>query len=288
MAMTAHLFRLGDSVASSVGYCWLAAVAEMAAAASRNWPPPPEPGPLGGMSRPKVATCTPGTDPGSVHAARDFTIATLQRWGATDRREDIAIVVSELLTNALHHALPGPGAPRPRRLGLLQQGPFVLCAVADPSQQPPVPKEPSYLAETGRGLHLISALADTWGYTTPSDTGKVVWAMFSAKPAPPRYAPSRARSWAVDVARLLWHVLSCPLGSTPGGPAEGSNTMQDFTRDTVRANQLTFEYLPQGDGPLALCARGSRLALQLQLSAPALAGAGYRAFAASPLPNNVK
>jgi len=203
MAMTAHPFRLGDSVASSVGYCWLAAVAEVAAAASRNWPPPPEPGPLGGMSRPKVATCTPGTDPGSVHAARDFTIATLQRWGATDRREDIAIAVSELLTNALHHALPGPGAPRPRRplrLGLLQQGPFVLCAVADPSQQPPVPKEPSYLAETGRGLHLISALADTWGYTTPSDTGKVVWAMFSAKPAPPRYA----RRPAQDHGPLTW------------------------------------------------------------------------------------
>ena len=155
------------------------------------------------MSRPKVATCTPGTDPGSVHAARDFTIATLQRWGATDRREDIAIVVSELLTNALQHALPGPGAPRPRRplrLGLLQQGPFVLCAVADPSQQPPVPKEPSYLAETGRGLHLISALADTWGYTTPSDTGKVVWAMFSAKPAPPRYA----RCPVQDHGPLTW------------------------------------------------------------------------------------
>ena len=32
--------------------------------------------------------------------------------------------------------------------------------------------------------------------------------------------------------------------------------MQDFTRDTVRANQLTFEYLPQGDGPLALCVHG--------------------------------
>jgi len=41
-----------------------------------------------------------------------------------------------------------------------------------------VPQEPSYLAETGRGLHVISALADTWGYTTPTGTGKVVWAMF--------------------------------------------------------------------------------------------------------------
>jgi hypothetical protein len=43
-----------------------------------------------------------------------------------------------------------------------------------------VPKHPSLLAETGRGLHVIGALADAWGYTTPGDTGKVVWAMFSA------------------------------------------------------------------------------------------------------------
>ena len=32
--------------------------------------------------------------------------------------------------------------------------------------------------------------------------------------------------------------------------------MQDFERGTVRANQLTFEYLTQGDGPLALCIHG--------------------------------
>jgi hypothetical protein len=91
--------------------------------------------------------------------------------------------VSELLTNALRHALPETGETWPRspiRLGLLQPGPSVLCAVADPSRRAPVPKHPGPLAETGRGLHVIGALADAWGYTTPGDTGKVVWAVFSA------------------------------------------------------------------------------------------------------------
>ena len=32
--------------------------------------------------------------------------------------------------------------------------------------------------------------------------------------------------------------------------------MQDFETGTVRANQLTFAYLTQGDGPLALCIHG--------------------------------
>jgi len=44
--------------------------------------------------------------------------------------------------------------------------------------------------------------------------------------------------------------------------------MQDFERGTVRANQLTFEYLTQGDGPLALCIHGFRFTVQLPLPAP--------------------
>jgi hypothetical protein len=68
----------------------------------------------------------------------------------------------------------------PIRLALLQPGACVVCAVADPSRRTPVLKESGHLAETGRGLHVISALADEWGYTVPGDSGKVVWAMFSS------------------------------------------------------------------------------------------------------------
>ena len=183
--MTAPLLRPARRVADVMAWQWLAPVMEMAAMASGNWPPSPEPGPSGWTCFPRVATRTPRPDARSVRAARDFTLATVRRWGAADRAEDSAVVVSELLTNALRHALPGPGAPWPRwpvRLGLLQPGPCVLCAVADPSPRPPVPEEPGCLAETGRGLHVIGALADAWGYITPSDAGKVVWAVLATKP----------------------------------------------------------------------------------------------------------
>jgi anti-sigma regulatory factor (Ser/Thr protein kinase) len=123
--------------------------------------------------------------PKPVRSARDFAVATVQRWGAAECADDVAIVVSELVTNALRHALPAPGeAPRrrPVRLGLLRPGPCVLCAVADPGWTVPVAKEADVLAETGRGLHVVGALADLWGYTTPSNEGKAVWAMFSTHP----------------------------------------------------------------------------------------------------------
>ena len=174
-----------------MGWHWLAAAVEMAAAASGNWPLSSAPAGLLSWTRPpRIATRTLGAEARSVRAARDFTIAIMQRWGAAERCDDVVLVMSELLTNALCHALPPDPrgtAPRwPIRLALLQPGPCVLCAVADPSRRAPVPKEPCLSGETGRGLHVIDTLADMWGYTTPSDTGKVVWATFSVKPAPPQ------------------------------------------------------------------------------------------------------
>jgi Histidine kinase-like ATPase domain len=154
------------------GWHWLTAAAQMAAAAGGSWP-------LGYRS-PRVATRTPGLDAGSLRAARDFTAATLLRWGVDERRDDIVVVVSELLTNALRHACPAAATwpRRPVRLGLLQPGPAVLCAVSDPSDQVPVPRESGWCDETGRGLHVVEALSDGWGCTAPTRLGKVVWATF--------------------------------------------------------------------------------------------------------------
>lgn len=126
-----------------------------------------------------------GSDARSVRQARDFTITTVQRWGTAERHADIATVVSELVTNAARHGRPDSGEPAPRwpiRLGLVRPGPCVLCAVADLSNEPPAPKELGYLAETGRGLQVIDALSDQWGFTAPSGGGKVVWALFSTPP----------------------------------------------------------------------------------------------------------
>jgi hypothetical protein len=133
---------------------------------------------------PRVAMRAPGVEPSSVSAARRFTTLTLRRWGIADREADITVVVSELLSNALRHGLRPltacPSVSRPIRLGLMHVGPNLLCAVADPSERMPVPREPCWLDETGRGLHVIASLSDKWGScTAPNRPGKVVWATFS-------------------------------------------------------------------------------------------------------------
>jgi Histidine kinase-like ATPase domain len=182
IAPITHPFKL----AGSTDCRWLMLAAQTAGVMGHAWRPPPDSAPAGWPSLPRVATRMLAADAGSVRTARDFTVATLHRWGATERGQDIAIVVSELLTNALRHALPRSGgirSRRPIRLGLLQPGPCVLCAVADPSTAVPVLRAPASLAENGRGLHIICALSDQWGYTSPSETGKVVWATFYSQPA---------------------------------------------------------------------------------------------------------
>ena len=191
-ARAAHLAPLEAAhpapLEARIGARWLTLAAEMAGLTTGSWRSSPDsasttPAALPSVTLPRVATRTLGPGTGSVRTARDFTIATLQRWGTADRSQDIAIVVSELLTNALRHAVPGPGEPRPRRpirFGLLQPSSGVLCAVADPSRAAPVLQTRGSFAETGRGLQIICALSDQWGFA-PSDPGKVVWALFGRR-----------------------------------------------------------------------------------------------------------
>lgn len=198
--MTAQPLGLAGHALSHLGWRWLAPAVAMAAAASGARQRTPGLAPTDWTCFPRLAMRTAGPDTRAVGTARDFCLSTMRRWGVTDREDDVAVVVSELLTNALRHAVPQagptPGPPHgppvgpagglgrsrwPVRLGLVQPGQFVLCAVADPSPRPPQPKEPDYLAESGRGLHVIDALSDRWGSTVPTDAGKVVWALFSVR-----------------------------------------------------------------------------------------------------------
>jgi anti-sigma regulatory factor (Ser/Thr protein kinase) len=188
--MTARPARLAARSASGVGWQWLRPAAEMALLACGQWRPAQVPSHQNGTVLPRVATHAISCE-SSVGVARDFTRATLLGWDAAERGDDVAVVVSELLTNALRHALPCAAAEPPRwpiRLGLLHAEAGVLCAVADPSDKVPVCSQPGCLDETGRGLHVVASLSDQWGCTAPDHCGKVVWAKFAARPC--RLAPS--------------------------------------------------------------------------------------------------
>ncbi|MFF9058705.1 ATP-binding protein [Streptomyces sp. NPDC014882] len=123
----------------------------------------------------------------AVREARRFTRRTLVQWKTDERSDDICLVVSELVTNALRHGMspddaPGPaGQHPPVRLHLLRWTGRLVCAVRDPSRDSPLPREvDDFAAESGRGLFLVDSFTEGWGWQPLSPTlgGKVVWALF--------------------------------------------------------------------------------------------------------------
>jgi two-component sensor histidine kinase len=79
--------------------------------------------------------------------------------------EDACVIASELVTNALKHV---PKAER-YELALGDSGGRPVIQVWDPSTKPPVLVDlPD--AESGRGLHIVNALATVWSfYTLPKE-----------------------------------------------------------------------------------------------------------------------
>jgi anti-sigma regulatory factor (Ser/Thr protein kinase) len=171
--MTAHPAGSADALSAGSGRHWLAIAADEAfSCAELNH----------GITG--FAACPLSADPQAAAAARNFTLRTLLGWGMHAVVDDVAVIVSELLSNALRYGVTGrrcaDASPRPVWLGLLRRDHTVLCAVSDPGADVPVMRQPDYFAESGRGLHVIDSLSESWGWTTPDHLGKAVWAAISA------------------------------------------------------------------------------------------------------------
>ena len=80
----------------------------------------------------------------------------------------VALLVSETVTNAIKHADP------PVELRLHREGDRLRVEVCDTSPRRPVVRTYDPDRESGRGMELVEALADTWG-VRGCDPGKVVW-----------------------------------------------------------------------------------------------------------------
>ncbi len=95
----------------------------------------------------------------------------------TGRVEDprAALVVSELITNAVRHADAAP------ELELAWDGSVVRIAVFDTGTGRPVLRDFDVHATSGRGVAIVDAVADRWG-VEERDCGKVVWAEIELGP----------------------------------------------------------------------------------------------------------
>jgi CheY-like chemotaxis protein/anti-sigma regulatory factor (Ser/Thr protein kinase) len=117
----------------------------------------------------RAATLEVGPRPADVRLARRFLAAHCERWGCDPIVDDAEIVVTELVTNAFVHAATTC------RLALSFSRGRLRIEVRDEAEGAPDPQAPDTARESGRGLLLVSAMADAWG-VEPLRDGKVVWA----------------------------------------------------------------------------------------------------------------
>jgi anti-sigma regulatory factor (Ser/Thr protein kinase) len=107
--------------------------------------------------------------PHGPRQARLFVAETLQAWDRCELIDDATLVVGELAMNAVTHAASGFS------VSLARAGQAVTIAVGDRDVTAPVRRRYSSTSPGGRGLHLVEAVASSWGHTVVP-TGKLVWA----------------------------------------------------------------------------------------------------------------
>ncbi|MCX4550428.1 ATP-binding protein [Streptomyces sp. NBC_01387] len=112
--------------------------------------------------------------PGCVGQARADLRTALAGWGLSYLTDAAVLILSELLTNAGRHAVVSPGREIETRF--LVGGGVLRIEVHDASSVPPRMPVPDLEAPGGRGLLLVAALADDWGFGARLGPGKVVWA----------------------------------------------------------------------------------------------------------------
>jgi anti-sigma regulatory factor (Ser/Thr protein kinase) len=127
----------------------------------------------------------------SVGVARGRLVSDLLAAGVYDSAvSDVSLVVSELLSNALRHAGPLPGAQI--RVSWRIEAASVEVAVSD-GGGPTRPElgEPTQSATGGRGLRIVEKLSREWGTSTGAE-GTTVWAEVPVQRVPAGQASGSA------------------------------------------------------------------------------------------------
>ena len=130
-------------------------------------------------------------EPSSAREARVALAEAMVAEGFEARMYDAELAISEVVTNAVLHGR------EPIRLRIVIEGDGIRVLVHDGSPVSPAFSMIDPTAVTGRGLMLVSAVADCWG-VDPDETGKTVWFGFDHS------RPTRAETDEADRLLAAW------------------------------------------------------------------------------------
>jgi anti-sigma regulatory factor (Ser/Thr protein kinase) len=121
-------------------------------------------------------------DPDSIPAARRYVGELLDQVPVSSC-QTAAVLVSELVTNVVRHT---GGIDFVVQVEVFPDEGRLWIGVTDTDIRLPVLRNPSITAEHGRGIQLVSTLADRWGARRRrSTTEKTVWFELTYAPVAP-------------------------------------------------------------------------------------------------------
>ncbi len=173
--------------------------------------------------------------PLAVAAARLFVRHTLKLWELEEHTETVALIMSELATNAVRASLDTGSEAEAEveetsaevvigvQLRAIDASLFV--EVWDRTNAAPVRKNPDQDTEGGRGILLVEQLAKQWSVYRPSVGGKIVWAElplgFPLEPSACTYEhtplilpPGLRAKYSPDEHQARRALLDCLLNTT--------------------------------------------------------------------------
>jgi anti-sigma regulatory factor (Ser/Thr protein kinase) len=161
-----------------------------------------------------------GALPGAVPCARLHTTAVLWEWGMEALAQSAELAVSELITNAVRaatnaqNARQAPGFPTGLPVvGLRLAGDRLrlLVEVSDHDPGPPIPTAVDPEGDGGRGLILVEAVSERWGYYYPATDPVSPRRAAAPDPEAPQFlaAPPLLPD-AGEPGKIVWALLAPP------------------------------------------------------------------------------
>jgi len=227
-------------------------------------------------------------DPASVPGARRFVTDGLTSWGLPDLVDDAALCVSELAGNAALHSASTfmeivlRSLEASVRLSVEDDGEVPAAAVVPRPSFPDPDDELDLLLlddepTTGRGLAIVSVLADDWGVEA-TEAGKRIWVDLTGSGAPhgvtqPRTGPQQAppaTPAGLPVGWALVRLAGCPVQLSLRQDQHLDELIRELQlvqydsrdRDNPRSRELASELEGLLSGPAHARHTGRRVAQQ--------------------------
>jgi anti-sigma regulatory factor (Ser/Thr protein kinase) len=134
-------------------------------------------------TRTNARRLTLAAHPAAVPGVRQRTCEVVREWDLGELSDTVALLVSELVTNAVRASADdgAPDDPAEVALTIWRTGGSLGIEVWDDRPDPAALLRPDADTESGRGLLIVEALASRWGQHAV-DGGKVVWCELAVAP----------------------------------------------------------------------------------------------------------